>query len=72
MKKINVGDIVIVWSEGVRGMIVSQRDEIIPQTGIWQESEDYKMRTVYRVAGAAYRDRWFDSSELDVWSARLQ
>ena len=70
MKKINVGDIVIIWGRGVRGIITSKRDEIIPQGGSWQQSVDFTTRTVYQVAGSESRDQWFESRELEVLSER--
>ena len=70
MKTINVGDIVIIWGRGVRGIITCKRDEIVPQTGLWQDSDHYKTRTVYQVAGCETQDQWFEGSEIDVLSAR--
>lgn len=71
MKKINVGDIVIIWERGIRGLITSKRDEVVPQTGVWTGARRFKTRTVYQVAGSESHDRWFEGKELEVLSERV-
>jgi hypothetical protein len=72
MKKINVGDIVIVWSKGVRGIIVNKRDEVVPHNEMWQAPHSYKTRTVYQIAGTELSGRWFEGRELELLSPRNQ
>ena len=66
MKKANIGDIVLLKENGIRRIIVDERDEII------QNNEDLKFRVGYRVAGPEFQDRWFYNTEIENISPKKQ
>jgi hypothetical protein len=59
----SIGDIAVIWNTGDRRLIIDRRDEIVPVSDR-QFSSQYQMRTVYRLAGSEYTNRWFDNSEI--------
>jgi len=70
----NVGDIVTLNQSGIRKLIVACRDEIVPRYGGWFDShappQEFRMRTVYRLAGKEYSNQWFTQQDLSRWSKR--
>ncbi len=66
MKKANVGDIVLLKENGIRRIIVDERDEII------QNDSNLKLRVGYRVAGTEFQDRWFYNTEIENISPKKQ
>ena len=68
MQKLEVGDIVVVWGTGIRRLVIDSRDEI---TSGSMGPEQYRMRTVYKVAGREYNNVWFNESEVGVVNPRL-
>ena len=65
-----VGDIVTVNENGIRRLIVESRDEIVPRNGGWFGPMDLHARTVYRLAGNEYSDRWFSQHDISTWIKR--
>jgi hypothetical protein len=66
-----IGDIVIVWSTGTRKLVVGKRDEIVARAENLPESHiNFKLRTVYRLAGKDYSNRWFNDTEISSISSR--
>lgn len=68
MQKLEIGDIVVVWGTGIRRLVVDSRDEI---TSDGRGLEQYRMKTVYKVAGNEYSNVWFNESEIGVVNPRL-
>ena len=66
MKKANVGDIVLLKENGIRRIIVDERDEIV------QYDADLKLRVGYKVAGPEFQDRWFYNTEIENISPKKQ
>ncbi len=59
MKKANIGDIVLLKENGIRRIIVDERDEIV------QNNTSLELRVGYKVAGMEFQDRWFYNSEIE-------
>jgi len=59
-----VGDIAILWSNGIRRLIVDSRDEIVPKSGNWSKTNTYHVRTVFRLAGDEYSNDWFTEGQI--------
>ena len=66
MKKANIGDIVLLKENGIRRIIVDERDEIV------QYDADLKLRVGYKVAGSEFQDRWFYNTEIENISPKKQ
>ncbi len=66
MKTANGGDIVLLKENGIRRIIVDERDEIV------QGEADLKLRIGYRVAGSEFQDRWFYNTEIENISPKKQ
>ena len=66
MSRINIGDIVSLKENGVRRVVVDERDEI------FQNKDVLKLRIAYRVAGPEYQDRWFYNGEIENISPKRQ
>ena len=66
MSRISIGDIVALKENGVRRVVVEERDEI------FQNKDDLEFRIAYKVAGSEYRDRWFYNGEIENISPKRQ
>ena len=60
--RLKVGDIVVLWEAGVRRLVVDSRDEIVSVSK--NRPTEYKLRTVYRIAGNEYSDHWFTERQI--------
>ena len=65
--RVFVGDIVEL-DGGERKLVTESRDEIVPENGWPMHSRDnFRMRTVYRVAG---KHDWYNSDDLMLVSKK--
>jgi len=66
MRKVSIGDIVVLRENGVRRIVVEERDEIV------QNKDALNLRIAYKVAGPEYCERWFHNSEIENISPKRQ
>lgn len=66
MSRISIGDIVALKENGVRRVVVDERDEI------FQNNDDLRLRIAYKLAGLEYQDRWFHNGEIESISPKRQ
>jgi len=62
--RLKVGDIAILWGAGVRRLVVDSRDEIVSEPD--KRFSEYRLRTVYRIAGKEYSNQWFTEEHLSA------
>ena len=62
--RLKVGDIAILWGAGVRRLVVDERDELVEAPD--KQFNEYRLRTVYRIAGKEYSNHWFTEEHLSA------
>jgi len=68
--EVRIGDIVETRN-GERKLVIETRDEIVPcNGGFGRQSDAFKIRTVYRLAGEKYSNNWFSDEEINLFSKR--
>ena len=60
--RLKVGDIAILWGAGVRRLVVDERDELVEAPD--KQFNEYRLRTVYRIAGKEYSNSWFTNYQV--------
>ena len=62
--RLKVGDIAILWGTGIRRLVVDERDELVE--ALDKQFSEYRLRTVYRLAGKEYSNQWFTEEHLSA------